>query len=146
MKKSILSLAASALIAGAILTGCNTPAQKVENAENNVKEANKELDQANEEYLADIESYRKDTADKIAANNRSIAEFNARIEHEKNDAKADYKRKIAALEQKNSDMKKKMDDYKVEGKEKWEKFKMEFSHDMEEIGKAFKDLTVKNVK
>ena len=132
MKKSILVLAASALITGAVITSCNTPAKKVENAQNEVNEANEKLDQANEEYLADIESYRKETADKIAANDRSIAEFNARIRREKMDAKADYK--------------KKMDDYKAEGKENWEKFKAEFSHDMEEIGKAFKDLTVKNVK
>jgi len=146
MKKSILALATSALIAGAIFTSCNSPAKKVENAENEVKEANKELNKANEEYLADIESYRKETADKIAANDRSIAEFNARIKSQKKAAKADYKKKIAALEQKNSDMKKKIDGYKAEGKENWEKFKAEFSHDMEEIGKAFKDLTVKNVK
>ena len=39
-----------------------------------------------------------------------------------------------------------MDDYKVEGKDKWEKFKTEFSHDMDELGKGFKDLTVKNIK
>jgi len=43
-------------------------------------------------------------------------------------------------------MKLKMDNYKLEGKENWEKFKMEFSHDMDELGKAFSDLTVKNVK
>ncbi|MFN0047523.1 MAG: hypothetical protein ACKVOU_00200 [Cytophagales bacterium] len=43
-------------------------------------------------------------------------------------------------------MKKKMDDYKEDGKENWEKFKTEFNHDMDEIGNAFKDLTVKNVK
>ena len=42
-------------------------------------------------------------------------------------------------------MKKKMDDYKAEGKEQWEAFKTEFSHDMDELGQAFKDLTVKNV-
>ena len=43
-------------------------------------------------------------------------------------------------------MKKKMDDYKAEGKDKWNEFKIEFNRDMEEIGKAFKDLTVKNVR
>ncbi len=43
-------------------------------------------------------------------------------------------------------MKKKMENYKEEGKDKWEIFKAEFSHDMDELGKAFKDLTVKNVK
>ncbi len=146
MKKSILALAASTLIASAILTGCSTPSQKVENAQNDVTAANKDLDQANKEYLADIEKYRKETADKIAANDRSIAEFKARIENKKRDAQADYKKRIAGLEQKNSDMKKKMDDYKAEGKDKWEKFKTELKHDMDELGEAFKDLTVKNVK
>lgn len=29
-----------------------------------------------------------------------------------------------------------MDDYKADGKEKWELFKAEFSHDMDELGKA----------
>ncbi len=40
----------------------------------------------------------------------------------------------------------KMNDYKANGKENWEIFKKEFNHDMDELGKAFKDLTVKNVK
>jgi preprotein translocase subunit SecF len=146
MKKTILAFTATTLIASAILISCNTPSEKVENAETNVAEANADLNKANEEYIADVENYKKETADKIAANNKSIEEFNARIEHEKKEAKADYKKKIAELEQKNSDMKKKMDDYKVEGKEKWETFKAEFSHDMDELGKAFTDLTVNNVK
>jgi F0F1-type ATP synthase membrane subunit b/b' len=128
---------------GAIMTSCNTPAQKVENAQDKVTEANQDLDKANQEYLVDIENYRKETADKIAANNQSIAEFKARIENEKMEAKADYNNKITELEQKNSDMKMKLDDYKTEGKEKWEIFKTEFSHDMDELGKAFNDLTAK---
>jgi len=37
-----------------------------------------------------------------------------------------------------------MRDYKGEGKEKWEAFKTEFNRDMDELGKAFKDLTVNN--
>ena len=50
------------------------------------------------------------------------------------------------LEVKNSDMRMRMDNYKEDGKDNWETFKTEFSHDMDELGKAFKDLTVKNVK
>ena len=50
------------------------------------------------------------------------------------------------MEQKNTDMKKRMDEYKADGKEQWKKFKAEFSRDMDELGQAFKDLTVKNVK
>ena len=143
MKNTILFLT---FLSALGLTSCNTPAEKVALAQDNVDKANKDLKDANEEYIADIVRYRKETADRIAENERSISAFNARIENEKQDVKADYKKKIAALEKKNSDMKKKMDDYKIEGKDNWNKFKTEFSHDMDEMGQAFKDLTVKNVK
>ena len=146
MKKSILTLTISALITGAILTSCSSPEQKVENAENNVIEAKTDLNEANDEYLADVEKYKKETEEKIAANDKSIAEFNARKENQKKEVRDEYNKKIAELERKNSDMEKKMADYKVDGKENWEKFKAEFSRDMDELGKAFKDLTVNNVK
>ena len=50
------------------------------------------------------------------------------------------------LEQKNTELKKILSDYKDEGQDKWTSFKNEFNHDMDELGKAFKDLTVKNLK
>ena len=146
MKRTILKIAAITFTIGAILTGCSTPAEKVEKAEANVVDANKDLNKAQEEYLADIENCRKETANKISTNEQSMTEFKARIEHEKKKVKGEYKKEIAELEQKNSDMKKKMDDYKADGKENWEKFKAEFNHDMDELVKAFKDLTVKNLK
>jgi len=145
MKKSILAMAAFTCIAGAIVTSCNTSAERVENAQENVIQANKDLDQANQEYLADIENYRLETASRIAANEQAIADFNAGLEHERKAVRAEHKKKIAELEQKNREMKKKLADYKAEGKEKWEIFKAEFSHDMDELGKAFKNITVKNV-
>ncbi|MFZ4520926.1 MAG: hypothetical protein ACOYNC_04440 [Bacteroidales bacterium] len=146
MKKTILAFAASTFIASAMITGCSSSAQKVENAQENVVEANKDLDKANQEYLADIAAYRMETASTIAANEERIKGFNARIEKEKKSARAEYQKKIAVLEQKNSDMKMRLENYKEEGKDKWLVFKAEFSHDMDEMGKAFTDLTVKNVK
>lgn len=125
-------------------TSCDNTAQKVVKAEENVVEAEKDLQSAEADYLADVEQYRILSAEKIAANDKSIAEFNARIEREKKDVRAEYKAKIKELEQKNSDMKKKMDDYKVEGKDQWEIFKTEFSRDMDELGTALSNITVKN--
>ena len=146
MNKSILNLAGSILFWGAVLNGCNTPEKYLGNAKENVKEANKDLEVANQEYIADIEVYRKESAIRIAANEKSIAEFNTLIELEKKEARADYKQKIADLEKKNGDMKKRIDDYNAEGKEKWEKFKEEFNHSMDELANAFKYLTVNNKK
>ena len=87
MKKSILALTASAFITGAVVISCNTPTQKVENAQENVEVANKDLDKANEEYLADVAAYRKETAERIAANNKSVAELNERIDKSMDDSK-----------------------------------------------------------
>jgi len=146
MKKTILALAIFTFMTGIILTSRSNSAQKVDKAQLNVIEANKKLDDANKEYLADMENYRRETTNKFAANDQSITEFKARIEHDKKAAKAAYNKKLADLERKNSEMKKKMDDYKAKGKDNWEKFKTEFNHEMDELDKAFKDLTVKKVK
>ena len=146
MKKSILVFTSVTLLSGMVFLGCESSSEKVDTAEQAVTDANNELEQANQEYLADIENYRTETSSKIEANNQSIADFNLRIAKEKKEVKEDYKKKIAELESKNSDMKKKMDEYKADGKEKWEAFKTEFSHDMDELGKAFTDLTINNTK
>jgi len=146
MKKTILAFAVIASIAGATITSCNSSAEKVENAEDNVIEATEDLDKANEEYLADVENYRVESNEKIAANDRAIAEFKANKKGETKEAKAEYDIKIAELEQKNSDMRMKLANYKTEGKENWEIFKSEFSRDMDELGNSFKDFTVENVR
>lgn len=147
MKRIVITITALFFISAAtFLTSCNSPSENVARAEDKVMEAQRDLDNANIAYLADMETYRQETAVKIEATNKSIADFNARVESEKAEAKADYRKKITELEQLNTDMKKRLEDYKADGKDNWEKFKMEFSRDMEELGKAFKDLTVSNVK
>lgn len=146
MKISNLIITFISITTLAFLVSCKSPAEKVEKAEEEVTEANQNLEKANEEYLNDVEAYRLQTADKIADNEKNIIEFNARIEAKKKDANADYKKKVAELDKKNNDMKKKMADYKASGKENWENFKTEFNHDMDALGQAFKDLSVNNVK
>lgn len=146
MKKSIIKIANYFLLSGVILASCNSPEKKVENAQNEVVEANKDLDKANQEYITDVENYRKETAERIAANDTTIADYKSRIAAQKKSLKADYLKKITALETQNSDMKMRMENYKEEGKEKWEIFKTEYTHDMETMTQAFRDLTVKNVK
>jgi outer membrane murein-binding lipoprotein Lpp len=146
MKKTLLVLVFAVILTGIIFTGCKSNKQKIETAQENVDDANEALDEANDAYLKDIEKYRIEAANKIAANEQITIDFNKRIETEKLEAQVEYKLKIAELDKKNTDLKKKMDDYKETGKENWEKFKKEFNKDMEELGKAFKDLTVKNSK
>ena len=51
------------------------------------------------------------------------------------------KKKLADLERENTDMKKQMDDYKSDGKDKWETFKAGFNKSMDDLGESLKDLT-----
>jgi hypothetical protein len=141
MKKIVLAVATT-FIAGTVLTNCTSPEQKLENAQKNVIEADQDLDKANKEYLNDIENYRKLTAEKIEANERSLVEFKQRIEKQKKEAKANYQKRIDELDHENSDMKKKLDDYKAEGKDNWEKFKEEFNRDMDELNNSIKNFWV----
>lgn len=141
----ITTLALVALITVALYTSCKTPAQKVEKAEDKVTEANQNLQSATNDYLADIENYKIETASKIEANNKSIAEFNVRVLNQKEAVRAKYFKRIAALEQKNTDLKKRMEDYKASGKENWEHFKQEFKTEMDDLGKSFQNVFINNV-
>jgi hypothetical protein len=143
MKKTIITLVA---VSSIFVMGCNTPKEKLENAEDKVVNAEDELQKAQDEYLADREAYRLETAERFAANERSIAEFEQRIANEKATTKAQYQRDIAALNQKNSDLKKKLEEYKESGKDEWQKFKDELNSDLEKLGQALNDFTVKSTK
>jgi cell division protein FtsB len=57
--------------------------------------------------------------------------------------KAKYEKEVAALEQKNIELKKKISEYKYDGKDKWEEFKRGFNQDLDIVGKAISDLFAK---
>ncbi len=146
MKKPILLLAAVTFIAGTMYTACDTPKDNVVDAQRKVEAANERLEQATEDYLADIERYRSETNEKIAKNNSTIDSLKASVDDKDAATKAEYWKKIAVLENKNGELKARMDNYKADGKDKWEAFKVEFNNDMNGLGTAFKNVTVKNTK
>ena len=63
----------TSILAMLVIASCSSPAKKVENAEQNVVKANQDLIEAKEEYLTDIETYKKEADNKIADNNFCIA-------------------------------------------------------------------------
>lgn len=48
------------------------------------------------------------------------------------------------MEQKNKELKVKIDSYKNDVNSDWKAFKKEFNHDMDQLGKSLKDFTVDN--
>jgi hypothetical protein len=143
MKKSIFILAITMFIAGTIFTGCQSSADKVQDAKDNVAAAKQELIQAR---IDSIKQFKKESAEEISHFEKSLAEFKAGIANQKKENKALYENKLAELEQQKSDLKRKLEEYNEDKIDQWNSFRAEFSHDMDELGKAFSDFTVKNNK
>lgn len=132
MRKSIRISSISFVLLTLIISACSSPSEKVSDAEDNVKDAKEELKVTNEEYKVEMEEYKVRTNKEIEANEKSIKEFNARIDDQKSEAKADYQKKIDDLNAKNTDMKKRMDDFKTDSQTGWDKFKTEFAEEFKQ--------------
>lgn len=146
MKKSILTIALTTIIAGTLITSCNSSTEKVEDAAVKVDQAAEDLTKAKEAFDVEYTKFKTESEQRMIDNDNQIAELKANKAKMKKEAKEDYDKTIADLEQKNSNMRIKMNEYKEEGNEKWESFKREFNHDMDELGNSLKDLTKNNTK
>lgn len=142
MKKRIYTYSVAMIMMLAILVSCSSPSQKVENAKADLKDAKQEqLDS-----IADYELFKQQSEERIANNEKIIADFKASRAANKKAIKDSEQRMIDELEQRNINMRKKIIEYKENGKDEWAAFKTEFGHDMDELGKAIKGLTVNETK
>jgi len=131
----LLSIAVIALIS------CNVDREgKVEDAKENVMEANQDLKEAQALYEKEWQQFKSEAELKIDANQKSIDELKAEIKTASSKFKAKYEKEVLALEQKNAELRKSINEYKYEGKDKWEEFKKEFNRDVDVVGNALKDL------
>lgn len=146
MKNKLLILVAIAFASGTMLTSCNSLNKKADASQDKVQDAKHNVAEANLDLNLAIEEFKKKSVDAIAANEKNIAEFKAKIADENTENKTILEKKLDEMEQKNNELKEKLADYKNNGNEQWNEFKDEFSHDMNKLGKAFHDLTVKNTK
>lgn len=145
MKKTIFILSITMLMSGTILVGCLSSDEKVDAARNNVNDANKEVQIANQELSQakqdSILLFRQEAAERISMNKKSIADFKLKISKENKIQKAKNENRLAELEKRNNLLEKSLADYKDDEKTKWSEFKIEFNNDLDELGKAFKNLT-----
>jgi hypothetical protein len=93
-----------------------------------------------------MDEYRFRIAEQITTNENSIIAFRSRIASQKKEARADYEKKINDLNNKNTDLKMRLDAFNADNKESWELFKVEFGRDMDELGNALHDFTINSQK
>ncbi|HEU4791645.1 MAG TPA: hypothetical protein VFS71_18300 [Flavobacterium sp.] len=152
MKKSILTLAIATLVIGSIVISCKPNTEKEQAAQENVDSAKVAVTEA-EDDLAEAKrvataeewkAFKDSTNAKIEENNAKIAELKLKIKKTGKDIDKAYQRNIDTMEQKNKNLKAKLDSYKNDVNSDWESFKREFDHDMDELGNSLKDFTVNN--
>ena len=137
MKNKHFILAAILLIAGSLLTGCDS---NRENAKEKVATANQDMADAQAQYEKEWQQFKSDTESKINANQKNIEDFKTAMKKTSKKFKAKYENEVLTLEQKNIELQKRLNDYKYDGKENWEKFKQEFNNDIDSVGNALKGL------
>ncbi len=136
MKNKYFILTVIAFTAGAVFTGCS-------GSKENVNQANEDLKVEQAQYDKEWQQFKSDAEVKINDNETSIDKFKVKIKTASADFKTKYEKEVTVLEQKNIQLKKKISEYKYEGKNKWEQFKRGFNQDMDIVGKAIKDLFAK---
>lgn len=132
MKNPILILS-SILTISLLLTGCFSSGEKKDNAEKEVVEVNKALEEANKTYMEDVKAYKAETEKIIENNKERIADLKLQAVKEKENRRAENLKKIEELERRNNNLKNKLFDYRDNDGSKWDKFKSEFIKDMDEL-------------
>jgi len=146
-------LIATALLLGTIFTGCQSAAQREAAVRNTVLEANQDLQDwqkdMDEETLrasnaAKWKRFKKDSEITIKNNEYRIKDLRIKLKKPGTALDPHFLNKIEKLEQQNKDLKRRIKDYR-EDQGDWESFKHDFNQDMDELGKALKDLMVVNI-
>lgn len=145
IRKSVFILAIVMFVVTTAFMSCKPATQDEIEAKENVKEANEEYIEAKKAATAEEWKVFKNSGDSIInKNNERIAELKLKMKNTGESIDAKYEKNIEALEQKNKDLKSKMETYKNDANADWQSFKREINHDINEVGEAFKNLTVDN--
>jgi chromosome segregation ATPase len=140
MKKAIFLAAFTAIVAGSIVSSCESKSEKVEEAKEDVQEAKDDLKDAQRELNAEYPAFKTAEEERINANEKRIAELKEKLNKPGKAPLDDMRSKrIAELEEKNAQLRSRLYGYEQERSD-WNQFKEEWKHDMESFDKAFEDL------
>lgn len=146
----VIALASFATVA-VFFTSCDNnnnkySSERAEDAAEDLRDAKKDLDEAQREYTIKYNDFKREMDNKITENDKAIAALKADVRERNAEAKANWNTAVNDLERKNQSLKDRINDYKADGNANWDEFKREFNHDLDRLGEALKDMTQNNVK
>ena len=138
--KIILTIAIAVLVSIVTLTASAQNDKKSEAARKDIAKDQGKLEQAQKDSVDDLRKFKKDAAEKIKKNEKSISQLKAKKINDNNDTKVKYDKKVAALEQKNNELRNKIDGCNEKEDSRLTTFKKEFNKEMDELGDSLDAL------
>ena len=119
-----------------IVSCTNSPSKKaevLEDAKENVLEAEQGLDKAVNDSINEYERYKMEAEAKLVENDLKIAALKTNMKAERIEVRTNYEKQLNELEQRNAALKVSISEYQESDINKWEKFKSIVNQDIEEI-------------
>lgn len=133
MKANIIKFSLCVFLTTGLLMSCNeSPGERVEEAEENVVQAQQELEEARQDSIEYV-TYKSDADRKFEANERRIEELKQRKRTASKEIENQYDRDIEELERRNKELRDKIETYQSGGRDRWESFKYSFNENMNEL-------------
>lgn len=153
MKKTILSLAVIAFMAGSISTTFAQEQDKTTLKSNdNLTEAQKSSInpqvglQTPADSVAEFQKFKSEFEAKLKTNEKNIVGLKQNLSVVKENDKESYRKDVTGFETTNNELKKQLADYKYVGQANWTIFKNKFNTELEKLTKSISDFTAKSAK
>ena len=97
-------------------------------------------DDKNDDLEAEFTILREEYDQRIEANKEKIRELRDAKREGKKEIDAAYEARIDELEERNEELRRRLNEYEGTDKSGWERFKEEFRHDMNQLGESIEGL------
>ncbi|MFO7525901.1 MAG: hypothetical protein R6W68_10630 [Ignavibacteriaceae bacterium] len=137
MKNNYFILAVILIIAGILFTSCDNTR---DGARDEVEEANQNMIDAQYEFDKEWQEFKSDAETRINENEEKIADLKESMKSTSANFKTKYENEILTLEQNNIQLRKKLNEYKYDGKNNWNEFKRDFNREVDSVVESLDDI------
>ncbi len=141
MNKGILTLTLTVVMGTFGLNAVGQEDKKAKEARKEIKEGEKDLKKAEKDSIADFKEFKKDALAKIKENQIEIVDLKIDKAIRSEAIKAEYDKKVLALEDKNTELKNRMEGCSYNDISTWEVFKTNFNKELTELQMNIKNAT-----
>jgi hypothetical protein len=150
MKTFILKTVLTASIIGFFMTSCNnSPTAKesnLEQAKQDVIDAQAELDQAENDSISNFNTYKKSIQLKLVENQELIRDLKIKISSKAKVERDIDQVEINRLESRNTELKLKIENYELGPEQRWALFKVDLNNELDDLGKSISSMAERNQK